>query len=380
MRNRKENLWSNGYTYINNDPDKLDLGIKFCVFAGAGVFGTAYAGVCKALIEYGLTKKIKYWIGSSAGSIAATFIACGIGSDKLEKILKETDINKFLDIGGIGEKKSFLDKVLSGTSYIEIFTKWGLARGKVITKWLEKNIEDLGYSKTLTFSQLYNITGNHLIITATSINTAEVIYFSRSSTPDLSIIEAIRISTSIPYIFQPTWTEIDNEKLILIDGAVLNHYPLDVADIDINGIIGYNRQCIGFLPVREGNIIYNKEEVNNFIQYSNSILQALHYKLLKEMSKRPYFWERTIPIEVYNWDSKDFNISEEKKNKLVKNGYESTKKYILERIELIKIYGQIPDNIFINNNKIANEETNNDYISNEYITYSNIYDTNPSWI
>jgi len=374
MKLRREDLWMNGETFSstsNLDPNSdLELGIKFCVFAGAGVFGTAYAGVCKALLEYGLTKKIKYWIGSSAGSIAATFIACGIGCDKLEKILKDTSINKFMDIGGIDEKKSIYDKLVSGASYLEIFTKWGLARGKVMTTWLEKNIEELGYNKALTFSELYSMTGNHLVITATCINTAEVIYFSRSSTPDLSIIEAIRISISIPYIFQPTWSEIDNEKLILVDGAVLNHYPLDVTDVDTNNIIGYNRQCIGFLPVRDGNIMYNREEVTNFIQYSNSILQSLHYRLLKEISKRPFFWERTVPIEVYDWDSKDFNISEDKKNKLIENGYNSTKKYIEERIELIKKYGPIPDNLFISDK----------VISNEYLTYTNIYDTNPDWM
>ena len=191
----QENLYSNDCG-IRDD----SLGIKYCVFAGAGVLGVSYAGVCKALMEYNLQNEIKYWVGSSAGSIAATFIACGIDCYKLEKMLRNTKLNKLLDIGGVSEQKNFLDKMLWGTSSVELITKYGLARGNSMVSWLEEMLTEFGLKKDLTFSELYNKTGNHLIITGSCVNTSKSIYFSRSSTPNLKIVEAIRVSISMPLI------------------------------------------------------------------------------------------------------------------------------------------------------------------------------------
>lgn len=329
--------------------------IEFIVFSGAGVLGTIYAGAYQALMERDMLKNVKYWVGSSAGALAATLGACNVSADKLYDILLSTDFNHFID------EQSGLNKLVP----MNMVSRLGTVTGKNITSWIENMLEQQGFNRNLTFSELYDLTGNHLCITTTSINTEEIIYLSRTSYPRFRIVDAIHASIIIPFLFQPVtfidpiYCNVSNplydtysptcvddlcnvchngcdalhkcepKEYMFVDGGVLDNYPLHACDAyNINGQrIGINKRVLGFMPVSNGKWTSAYKSINSVFDYGNMLFETLHHKLHVERSKQDWFWERTIPIETYGMSSKNFNLTTDEKIQLYQSGYNATHKF-----------------------------------------------------
>ena len=101
-------------------------------------------------------------------------------------------------------KKGILD-----SSYIELF----------FTKLLKAK----KLSADITLTEFYKFSNIHLFFFAVDVNTFDVVKLSHKSHPNLKLIDAIFITCSIPFIFQPTFMN----ETYLVDGGVLCNYPLD---------------------------------------------------------------------------------------------------------------------------------------------------------
>jgi len=354
------------------DPD----GIEFCAFAGAGVLGISYAGALQALDEEGIRPKIKYYAGSSAGALIA-LLAAANASGQYCRTLLETDVSSFLDYGGETPVDG-LDRCLAWAhGATELFLSLGQARGDVLFDWIGDCLEQLGFSCNITFSELYNQTGNHCCITATSVTTSETLYFSRSSYPDMVVREAVRASMIIPFIFQPV--QLDNH--LLVDGGMLDNYPLNVFDLlsPHGGLTGVNRKAIGFIPLHHGSWTSGYNQVNDLVKFSSSLVNGIHNRLHVLQSNQPYFWERTIAIETGDVFSRDFDLTREQKLSLYEAGYQATKDYLEKRRAVMKVHGPLPDNLFIPVTYTASTETNATpkLLTNEELENTLVYQTNP---
>lgn len=105
---------------------------------------------------------------------------------------------------------------------------------------------------TLTFKELYAITGRKLAITGTNITTQKAMVFSHEHTPDFPVLEAICISSSFPGVFKPTFINCDvvipkdaderakfmehnkSYRGFYVDGGMLNNIPIHL----FNDIMG----------------------------------------------------------------------------------------------------------------------------------------------
>jgi NTE family protein len=67
------------------------------VLNGGGIKGCAFIGVAKALNELQKLSTIKRFIGSSAGAIFASVIACGMNTEDMINMVYNTDFSLFLD-------------------------------------------------------------------------------------------------------------------------------------------------------------------------------------------------------------------------------------------------------------------------------------------
>ncbi len=103
--------------------------------------------------------------------------------------------------------------------------------------------------------------------------------------------------------------------------------------------------------------------------FAISILSGMHNRIHSQQPKQDLFWERTIPIECGELSSTDFEVSEEMKIFLVKSGYESTRLFLSTRMKNIKMYGSIPENIFIPSK--GTEKITNDMISDTHLFCTN---------
>lgn len=206
-----------------------------------------YSELSKLLTPLSLLKKI-YPLA------AAIFIVKGKkGNSTIKKILKNPLIfMKYI-------RSFLLDRGLST----------GIFARKYLAELIEKYLPIRGYRDnvqtflqatgrtsidgyTLTFKELYDITGRKLAITGTNITTQKAMVFSHEHTPDFPVLEAICISSSFPGVFKPTFINCDvvipkdaderaefmehnkSYRGFYVDGGMLNNIPIHL----FNDIMG----------------------------------------------------------------------------------------------------------------------------------------------
>lgn len=131
-------------------------------------------------------------------------------------------------LSGVASKKYFSDLI---ENYL--FPKLSTLK----MKKLKSRGEDI------TFQDFFYMTGVDLIVTGTNISLGKPKYFSAAFTPDFSVVDAISLSMSIPFMFRPYLIEsevnldsnlpADYNKDYLglyVDGGMLNNYPLHAFD------------------------------------------------------------------------------------------------------------------------------------------------------
>ena len=103
----------------------------------------------------------------------------------------------------------------------------------------------------ITFAQHRQIFGNDLVVTGTNLETTKSHFFSAATTPRFPVVDATRISMSIPYLFKPmrikdgrrpqegdrTGGEPADHHLkgVWADGGLLNNMPVTAFDIAAGG-------------------------------------------------------------------------------------------------------------------------------------------------
>jgi NTE family protein len=172
------------------------------VLSGGGVRGMAHLGVLKALDELGV--KISAISGTSAGSIVGAFYSAGY---KPEEILNIAKTQKFFGFSNL------------------LFGKAGLfnmqAFESVYKNYFPHNsIEKLKIPMT---------------ITATDIVKGQIHYFTKGN-----LSQALMASSCVPLVFEP----VKVENTIMMDGGILNNFPVEPLLSTCEKIIGVNVNAI----------------------------------------------------------------------------------------------------------------------------------------
>jgi NTE family protein len=267
------------------------------ILSGGGVKGFTFLGSCKYLDEIGLLDHITTYIGSSVGSLAALFLNVGYTYDELYMILTELDFSQFIKY-----------------NVSELFSKLGIDDGIEFIKLIRAIMKQKINVMDITFIELYNKTCKRLVITGSDITNSKSCCFDYLKTPDMSVIDAIRISIGFALFFTP----IEYNGNIYVDGAILNPYPIEYST-DLKRTLGL--------------LIYNNiksENVNKNIGiFMWAIIHAFNYRIL-DMQYDNYK-DNTIFISPDDTDilsSMNFEITKELKDQYISVGYKQTKKYM----------------------------------------------------
>lgn len=294
------------------------------VLEGGGSKGSSFVGAIKVLEESGYT--FDKFAGSSAGAIMAGLLAVGYNSEELGKVFMETDFGRFQDDSwGI-----FRD-------IYRIFKKFGFYKGRSFERWYGDLLEKKTGNRDITFMEVYEKYGKVLVVTGTNLSKRQPMYFHYKTTPEMSILSAVRISISLPLVFQAV--KKDND--IYVDGGMLNNYPIDVFDksklpenkerrIDLTTPI--NPKTIGLKLMGSdeqigGSNVFIGQEVNSFRKYTSALINTLLVHIENSYIK-PGYWEQTVPIYTGNIATTDFNLSSAQKEFLVNQGITATKKWV----------------------------------------------------
>ena len=291
-----------------------------CLFGGGAIRGAAYAGAVKALEE--LNIKPENVGGSSVGSIVAALMAVGYTADELREIFLDVNFDLFRDFQfGLGPK-------------------FALSKGEVFLDWIRDLIEqkfygdsyEKGKNKAVTFREIEK----NLYIITTDLSNFECKEFSKFETPDFEVATAIRISCSMPGLMKP----FEYNNRVLVDGDLQKSVPMwklsKNLQPDDGRILEFRLE--GDFEGKDKNTI---EYLNSIYSYATCTGTQFLCDLYGSCDRYDYIVINTGDLNIV-----DFNLSDEKREQLLQNGYNQTMSYFTTTLtekkkKLLEIYSGI---------------------------------------
>lgn len=277
-----------------------------CLFGGGAIRGAAHAGVVKYLEELGI--KPSTLVGSSVGALVAMLYAVGYTSEELSEVFLSVNFELFRDIS-LGFNHQF-----------------ALSKGEVFLNWLRELIEKKYYkdkyvegkNEPVKFSDLEK----DLIIITTDMYTFKCKEFSTFETPDYEVAMAVRISCCMPGLMRAV--NIDNK--LLVDGDLMKGKPMWMHSknlADTNDRI---------LEIRlEGKFLGTDEKVAEYVNGMYSCMTSTETDFIKSLYGKSDKYDYLV-INTGNVVVVDFNYPTEKRQAIIDEGYNQTKKYFTKTL------------------------------------------------
>ena len=190
------------------------------VLSGGGAKGIAHIGVIEVLEKAGIP--VDYVVGTSMGSIVGGLYAIGYDIQVLDSMVRNQNWSFLLSDKVYRDNLSFPEKEMT-EKYILSFP---FGRGKenrmpagfVSGQNVYHLFSDLtvGYHDSLNFEELPI---PFACVAANIIDGKEVVLKQGD------LVQAMRASMAIPGVFTP----VHLDSLILVDGGIVNNFPVDVA-------------------------------------------------------------------------------------------------------------------------------------------------------
>ena len=268
---------------------------------------------------------MKGYAGASAGAITATLCAVGYTADEISTIIKDTDFSTFLDHEPLGKISELYELIMD----------YGEHSGIYFHKYMQKLVNEKTGNPDYTFGDLWDDKKIKLVIVSTDLNKLKTVYFSHQSYPTMPIADAVRMSMSIPFLFNP----IKFDDQLFVDGGLIDNYPLHVFDGDFPGdsktslgISESNMKVLGFkliTPDEECDFqLYEPIEINSMKSYSYAIIETLMAANERKYIK-PEYWKRTLPIQIQKgFPTTKFSLTEAEKEMLVQDGTDSVSAWV----------------------------------------------------
>jgi predicted acylesterase/phospholipase RssA len=206
---------------------------------------------------------VKEISGSSAGSILALFLGVGMSIDEIFETSLNLNVPNFVKIriGSFFNKFGFVDMAPIRKKFVEIY------------------------------------------ISAFCMNTAETVYFSKDTHPDMKVIDAVCMSMAVPFIF--ACGKYNGETYV--DGGMKEEYPLTP-----------------FFDKKPHEVTCIKIKMNRMYQDDIETPKQFVETLVRSALSNRVTYDTPIEIleiNVEDTDVFDFNMSYEEKIQLFNRGY-----------------------------------------------------------
>jgi len=181
----------------------------YAVFEGGGVRGTALVGALNAAHERGIT--FRAVAGASAGAIVASLVAAGYELPQIRELMNKTSFRQFQDS----------NSRVPGFQQVLAWRKLGFCRGEAFRRWIGELLSQQITGRRQAAPRFRDLR-LPLTVVATGVVNREPIVFSERRTPDFVVADAVRMSMSIPFFFEPV--RYGNE--LVVDGGVVSNFPI----------------------------------------------------------------------------------------------------------------------------------------------------------
>lgn len=247
---------------------------KYVVVGPGAMAFYSLLGSLHANVNYGNLKEIS---GSSAGALASL---CFLLDVPVKKCL-EVDVKNIIH----PSIKTFLND-------------YGFVSRRKVFNYFKEFFEG-----DFTFKELYERTGKVLHIAASSVTYKKVFYFSVKTSPNISVLDTLVTSISVPFLFVPS----DD---MMVDGSVYEKIPG-------GPFVGKSSDDILEISLTDARCSNEKGKRKNVLGFFFQMIQALLWlRHTYEFQNR-----KTIPFDMD--DCYDFGMSQEKKLECYKRGFAS---------------------------------------------------------
>jgi predicted acylesterase/phospholipase RssA len=268
------------------------------ILGPGGVKGFLLLGFLTVLEDNDILKTVDTFCGVSVGAAISMLYIIGYSMRDIITSVYMVDIFKDVNIFDISN----------------IISKYGLTENNELKNVLTDLVLKK-YDNIPTLYELYTKTGKSLTILSSNITTECDVLFTPFSHPDLSIIDAVLMSSNIPYIFSC----ITFENCHYSDGIFSNPYPIEYFDDQQTDILGV--------------FIKNKpENVTNILNYTKKLFylpidqlrnNSIRKSILSSSDKCKH-----VKLEISDLKIVNFKVSVESKLKMIISGWNIGTRFI----------------------------------------------------
>jgi predicted acylesterase/phospholipase RssA len=363
---------------------KFDL-----VFEGGGAKGTVFVGALQELKQRGISGR--RFVGTSAGAITATLLAAGYSADgMLAAVIEKTAEGKprfstFMDtpaefdqddilqsvsykifdsvdlsfIPERAEKKideKIIKSLMKSERYRVLFSfveRGGLYEGRKFIEWFREKLDaDCRNLADATLKEFYEKTGNELTVVASDTTAHQKLVLNRLTAPDCPVAWAVRMSMSIPFVWQEVrwqknWGRYRGDDITghtVVDGGVLSNFPMNLVtgrDDEIIAVMGAtgndSTPQFGLLidetltvpgadatarPAEKGNLLDKAKELKTIQRVLRLVDTMTDANDQFVMSAHP---DKICRLPAKGYGTTEFDMTDERVRLLVKAGQESAK-------------------------------------------------------
>ena len=273
------------------------------VLSGGGIRALAHLGALGVLEKRGYLKSVREYVGVSAGAFVGFTLMLGYTIDELKTLCTLFDFT--------------LIRHLEPESAFEFPTTFGFDSGERLVRLLHSLLNIKKQPLTITFGEWEKKYPKavQLRCFATDLFWTEPREFSARVSPNVSIVDALRASMSLPGYFTPV-RDPETEHM-LVDGGILHNFPL------------------AFLPEEEKDsalgisFTYDHtrvETIEDLPTFFSQIFACYYIPRTYEVYEK--YKERCILIPCGKIPSWDFEIDREQKEKIIEMGAEKTEEYL----------------------------------------------------
>ncbi|MFI1744946.1 patatin-like phospholipase family protein [Thalassobellus sediminis] len=287
------------------------------VLSGGGAKGLAHIGVLKVIDSLGV--KVDYIAGTSMGAVLGALYASGYSGKELDSIFKEVDFDKIMNDDLPRASKAFHERDNSEKyaltlpfDHFKVKLPSALSRGQNTYSLLSRlllPINDIDSFDALPIP---------FFCIATNVETGKQVLLDKGD-----LTQSILASSALPSVFQP----VNINGQVLIDGGVVNNYPIDelrAKGMDI--IIG--------VDVQDG--LLNRDELTSA---PDVLIQINNFRTIKSMETKAKQTDIYIKPDI-----KDYSVvSFDEGSKIIEKGREAA----ILKYEILKPFFNTNENAHV---------------------------------
>jgi NTE family protein len=332
----------------------LERGRADGVFEGGGVKGIAFAGALAAAErELG----IRDWVnvaGTSAGAIAASLVAAGYDAAGLRQVMLDADYRRFADYGFGGR--------LIGAP-LNALRRRGIARGEYFKRWLGEQLaasplanrdptfgdlerQDIPAEASIQHREAVrfqlrviasDVSEGRMLVLPQDIEGYEDADGNPLTADGLKVVDAVRMSMSFPFFFDPVTLRKDGREHLIVDGGLLSNFPVWLFDGK-----PIHRPTFGFRlhPGKGPEVPYYAPVPKPL--WEAPLVKALLHAATAAWDERMQLATRvrTVTIPTFEISTLDFQLTPADAERLYQSGLEAATEFFRTETRYLDQYGQ----------------------------------------